>query len=471
MTQKSTQGERFRELESYLEKTLPIFKKKCQENLQLGSRKCDLLISLLGYSPATTVFATAALQPKELIVITSEDALEKGSYKLLVDMIGEFDLLESRRMRYENLNILNPQHIYTLVARHANKQNVFVDITGGTKIMTAAAAQAAWENNAQSCYIHSDLDEQKKLIPGTEELLLLENPSEAKAKAWRNKGVDAWKSRNFSMARDAFEISEQLNPDPSFDEIAQPLCTFYEYLFNFDVKKLEEPLNEIKKTITKTAMKKLIRKNNLGNKLENLIELFDKPEPLADSNTKIAVFLTLAQEYSKLGRYEFAGLLAYRTIEELIDVGLRQLSEKGNFDRNDPKYEGLTDNLDELKEKFNKLCSHHLPEKVALADGYALLILLGSEQYGSGSIFDKPTMTPEQVFKKIQGTCSARNQSILAHGNKPLGEDKYKDIYNLAQKLSEIVAENGTISWKEINSRIDTITPPRLGELIEQPNA
>ena len=464
MTQKSIQDERFLKLESYLKETLPNFKKKCQENTQLGSKKCDLLISLLGFSPETTVLATAALQPKELIVITSDEALEQGHYKLLDDMIRKFNLLESRLMRYENLNILNPQQIYASVARHANKQNVFVDITGGTKIMTAAAAQAAWENNAQSCYIHSKFDNRKKLpVSGTEQLLLLENPSEAKAKAWRNKGIDAWKSRNFSMARDAFETSEQLNPDPSFDEIAQQLCTFYEYLFNFDVKKLEEPLKEIKKTIAKTAMEKILKRNNFRIQLQNLIELFDKPDPLADSNTKIAAFLSLAQEYSKLGRYEFAGLLAYRAIEELVDVGLRQLSKEGNFDRKEPKYENLTDNFKELEEKFLDLCGNRLPPRVALADGYALLIILKPEQYEN--VFEGEKMKPARVLKKISGICSSRNQSILAHGNNPLGETNFQAINNLAKSIYKIITK------EDITPLIEKITPPRLGELIEQPNA
>jgi hypothetical protein len=93
-----------------------------------------------------------------------------------------------------------------------------------------------------------------------------------------------------------------------------------------------------------------------------------------------------------------------------------------------------------------------------LGDGYALLMMLAPERYGN--VFDNANMKPAQVFEKVLGICSSRNESILAHGNTPLGAKKYQAIYGLAENISKIIAENNIID------RIEKITPPRLGELL-----
>jgi hypothetical protein len=464
MTQPSIQSDEFLKSRSDLEEILPAFKDKWAKSRPRGEKQqCIRLISLLGGSPLTTVLATAALQPKELVVITSEKAKDDGPYDRAVKLIEEFVPLKSSQMRFEVVNIIDPKNIYNTVAANIQDRNTFVDITGGTKSMTAAAVQAAWENNAQSCCIQSQYDDSNQPKSKTQQLLLLENPSEAKAKKWREKGVDAWKNRNFSLARDAFKESEKLNLDPRFEEVSLKLCDFYENLFNFDVKNLKKSLQEIKKIKDKVSLQDILKRIDL----QTLVELFDTEEPLADPATKIAVFLSLSQEYSKLERYDFAGLLAYRAIEELIDEGLRQLSKDASFDRGKPEYEKLTTDVGKLQQQFCDLSSKldkstrkvkSLPEKIGLGDGYALLILLAPAQYGS--VFGNAKKKPIDVLKSILGICSSRNESILAHGNTPLGEKKYQAMYGLAENISKIIAGNSIIDL------IKKITPPGLGELL-----
>jgi len=469
MTQPNAHTDTFLKSRLYLEENLPGFKDRWEKSRPLVEKQqCIRLISLLGGSPSTTVLATAALQPKELVVITSEKVKDDGPYDHAVKLIEEFVSLKSSQMRFEVVDIIDPKNIYDTVAanikdRKDKAATIFVDITGGTKSMTAAAVQAAWENNAQSCCIQSQYDDTNRPIAGTEQLLLLENPSEEKAKKWREKGVDAWKNRNFSLARDAFKESEQLNLDTRFEEVALKLCDFYEYLFNFDVKNLKQSLQEIKTIMRKVSLQDILKRIDL----QNLVELFDTEEPLANPATKIAVFLSLSQEYSKLERYDFAGLLAYRAIEELVDEGLRRLSKEGFFDRGKPEYESLTDDVEQLCKDLcalyancgkNKRKVTSLPDKIGLGDGYALLMLLALEQYGN--VFDNANMKPAKVFEKVLGICSSRNESILAHGNTPLGAKKYQAIYGLAENISKIIAENNIID------RIEKITPPRLGELL-----
>jgi hypothetical protein len=92
-----------------------------------------------------------------------------------------------------------------------------------------------------------------------------------------------------------------------------------------------------------------------------------------------------------------------------------------------------------------------------------LLIILKPEQYEN--VFEGEKMKPARVLKKISGICSSRNQSILAHGNNPLGETNFQAINNLAKSIYKIITK------EDITPLIEKITPPRLGELIEQPNA
>jgi hypothetical protein len=102
-------------------------------------------------------------------------------------VIGEY--LHARGLRFrdfvhERCNAIDLS-LFEAVRRavEAHRQDadggeVLIDVTGGKKVMSAAAAMAAWEMDLRIVYTDCTFDPTRRIaIPGTEEIVLLDNPS------------------------------------------------------------------------------------------------------------------------------------------------------------------------------------------------------------------------------------------------------------------------------------------------------
>jgi len=121
----------------------------------------DLLVSLSGFSPETTLLAYELLQPKRLLVISSENTRQKINiiYEKLHGKLSPADI----EPRY--VDPVDPVEIYDLVKRaiyvkelDGGPLTAILDITGGKKVMSAGAALAASQLDLPMCYINSDFD-------------------------------------------------------------------------------------------------------------------------------------------------------------------------------------------------------------------------------------------------------------------------------------------------------------------------
>lgn len=428
-----------------------------QDVANLQNEQCDVLISLMGFSPETTVISASLLKPKRLIVITGDNT--EKNYDLAAEFLLDRKILRPSQMQVRSIDITNVSEIYKIIEERAGEQNVFVDITGGKKIMSAAAAQAAWEINATLCYIEGVYNpEIRRPEPGTEKLIFLDNPSLEKAKIQRQRGVEAWKQRNFAQAKNFFEESKKLNKKHLFEDIAIPLCQFYTYLYDFNFTDMEAVLSEFEEIVETDYMKEL----SDGIQLGKLTAFFRQDMNIEKTQNRIALFLSMAHEYALLGRYDFAGLLSYRAVEALIELELSNCSSSGFFDTSDPQYDLIADERSNLEELFSQIWmkvnknkeSRKLPAKVGLADGFSLLLLLKEAKFSN--IFGEKTKEAIGVLNKLRGICSSRNNSILAHGYATLGKEKYSEIHNLALILASLISNS------QIQDLIAIVTPPDI---------
>lgn len=326
--------------------------------------------------------------------------------------------------------------------------------------MSAAAAQAAWELNASLCYIEGKYDPQiRRPHPGSEKLVVLENPSQEKARFQRSKGIDAWNLRNFSTAENYFLQSKRLLTDHRFEDLAIPLCRFFQSLYKFDENNMRENIDSIKEVCEHIAMKDTINRININ----KIIEIFSVDQCLDKPNLRIALFLSLAREYSQQERYDFAGLLSYRAIEALVIEGLRIIARGKNisndFNPSNPDYSMLTNDLPDLKARLGELWKKNpalmqsLPERVSLANGFALLLTLDQQRYLN--LFKGRSINAAYALNKLSGICSVRNNSILAHGNHALGKDGFESIFSTAMGLFNIVFEDDCV-----DKAMNNIAPP-----------
>jgi hypothetical protein len=136
----------------------------------------DLLVSLLGFSPETVILAATALRPVRLRVLHTANAQDK------VAIVQQF-MGGQCEMTFTSCDGTSPSSIAAAVQDAAgslgdnrDKQPALVvDVTGGKKLMSAAAAVAAVRCGCYFCYIEGDYDpELRRPCPGSEDLLVFD---------------------------------------------------------------------------------------------------------------------------------------------------------------------------------------------------------------------------------------------------------------------------------------------------------
>lgn len=144
----------------------------------------EVLVSLVGYSPQTTINAAYTLRPEHLVLIHSQESHQN------LDSI--YDQLTQRRhvLHQDQIHpylcqVTDPTNMLHIVqeaiediqCNTAHGQN-YIDITGGKKVMSASAALIAWQLDLNICYINTQYDpHHRQPKPGTEHLIELGNPN------------------------------------------------------------------------------------------------------------------------------------------------------------------------------------------------------------------------------------------------------------------------------------------------------
>jgi len=174
----------------YYDEVLPIvIKAFCSDSSVIRQRlgRIDLLISMLGFSPETAILAHHALCPKRLLLLYSGNAISS------IEVVRRFVVGQGPgQIAQPALNVREcpaaaPNAIIDMIveaATEVRRQNseystrIVVDITGGKKIMSAAAALAASRIGVPLVYIDGDYDPKlRRPRPGSERLIMIETAS------------------------------------------------------------------------------------------------------------------------------------------------------------------------------------------------------------------------------------------------------------------------------------------------------
>lgn len=140
---------------------------------------CELLVSLMGLSPETTVLATAFVRPQRLMIIASRKA--DHYCEQCTDFLTEHKLIEPEAISARFVEPTDHDALYgALCAALATASGRrLVDLTGGKKIMSAVAGYAAWTLGLPVCYLESSAynEQMRRPEPGSEQIFILEPPS------------------------------------------------------------------------------------------------------------------------------------------------------------------------------------------------------------------------------------------------------------------------------------------------------
>ena len=139
---------------------------------------CELLVSLMGLSPETTVLATAIVRPQRLVIIASRKA---GHYcDQCMDFLTEHRLIarEAISAHFVEPTDHDALHGALCAALATASGRRLVDLTGGKKIMSAVAGYAAWTRGLPVCYLESGAynEQMRRPEPGSEQIFILEPP-------------------------------------------------------------------------------------------------------------------------------------------------------------------------------------------------------------------------------------------------------------------------------------------------------
>ncbi|WP_431912757.1 TIGR02710 family CRISPR-associated CARF protein [Micromonospora carbonacea] len=401
----------------------------------------DLLISMSGFSPLTTILAYELIRPAKLLVIYSAQA------DASVDFIGNH-VVGGGRLRHQNfmhrsVQPTDPQGVYRAVkdvlarsgAPGERKLSAIIDITGGKKVMSAAAALAAWQLNLGLCYLDGEYDpEFRRVVPGDERPLLLANPTALFGEQEMAAALDAFKSGAFDSAHSQYkELCEQIL-EPTRARFMRAVSALYGAWCDLDLSSLPEWIKAVD-AAQQAAERELTQQTSrtVAEQVDFLRTLAtDQPDPAA----LLVCFHVLGKHYRRIGRHDFAALLFYRTIEGCLGRRL-ELAHPG-FTCKNPDYRLLGDPVavaggyDKALQDTGGRASVELPSNISLIQAATLLYSLNDEFAARAGL-----NTPAAIAN-LRELAEIRNNSILAHGYRTVTPDQSERLRVRAEHLLSV---------------------------------
>ena len=141
--------------------------------------QCNVLFSILGYSPEPIILTQRALHPDVHVIFTTNENKDPEILRKILSNLKEY--LKSEHiviyMEDDNFSTIYETLKEQMIANPST--NYVIDITGGKKSMVASASIFARDYNCKLVYVDYDqyLPNLRKPLPGTEKLNLMYEPA------------------------------------------------------------------------------------------------------------------------------------------------------------------------------------------------------------------------------------------------------------------------------------------------------
>ena len=471
----------------------PIEDEYIRNNQDMVFESVEYMVVSVGTSYEPIVLDIQLLKPKKLLFLYTEE-----SHGTMAKVIEYCDLSPTR---YDKsiVSEVDPMDIYREIKgfylRSGKPGKMYIDFTGGTKAMSAAAALAGAMIDVQMVYCSTDdyLVDFRKPNPGSERLMYIENPLAVFGELEIEKAFELFDKHNFAGAKEKFAILKENLPEPALRQqlgFVYLLASSYEAWDALDFIPAYENMLQLQHEIERD--RKLHRdyllmdysrhidrqRIMLGylSRIPPLQEARNMQAILEDTDILHSLALTIyqnAKTREKQEKYDMATLLLYRLLEMMSQ---RRLCRYGIFssrpdyrkakynihrfpeihEKNaEERFQWLSDRFRNISETvFRKEPDRYLPSPIASLDGFILLAAMGDPLVGNGKLADAITM-----IKRIRSMVFLRNNSIFAHG---LGPVNHKDfirfrtfVFDMFRNFCEI--EN--MDFKECEQYIAWINP------------
>ncbi len=403
-------------------------------------------------------------------------------------------------MAYEKRKIseTNPLDIYREIKRSylewEKPDKMYIDFTGGTKAMSAAAAMAGALIDVQLVYIGTDdyLVDFRKPNPGSETLYYISNPLVIFGDLEIEKALTLFHEYNYAGAQEKLLILKESIPDPNIRQqlnFVYLLAKVYEAWDALDFSQAYQMICELNKQLKRdrTMHDTFLMMDfcdNLEKQEQILNNLFKIPkllkerknlEVLKSKEIMTALMFTMMQNAlirEKQEKYDMATLLFYRLLEmieqrrlckyQLFVSKMEYTNIKYNIKRQ-PEFSEISEEerLELLKKKiqqiktnvFDKQMNGYLPEQVSLLEGFIILLALADPIVKDGKEHDIDKL------KRIRSMVFLRNNSIFAHGLGPVGYKDYIKFKTFVLELFQEFCRIERIDYQNYKNDIEWLNP------------
>lgn len=341
------------------------------------------------------------------------------------------------RYQYANVGPADPVAVYrTILEMHRDRRpaSVVVDITSGTKAMTAAASSAAMVLGAPQRYVES-LPLRHRGFFGREQPHELPHPLAEMGDLVRAEAERLFDRGAFERAAEMFaDLHRRGAPGYRYDERAKLARAYAEIdALRFASAEGHFGAEELSRLVHRgDAVDPLCgQAPRLEAQFARVREL---AEPRPGDETLLRYLTAYARRREGQGLYDAAALVHYRTIEVCIAA---RLAARGiDVNQIAPAAIGAAAAAEPaaVLARFNEVggrTEYRLaawPAKLGLAQGWTLLAALDDAL--------PRAIAAERLFGQVR----ARNESIFAHGFRPITEKSFRSFVALAAEVRRAAA-------------------------------
>lgn len=401
------------------------------------NKNCDILISTVGMQKDPIILSFLAMQPKKGILLHTKKS------EIKADLIMKDSTVSSLNIKFEKIEIdeIDAAKNYNIlkdkVLKQLGKEKVWIDPTGGRKIMGTSVGSFAFFFRIPMIYLHAE-GKEGVTIPFTGKIHDIENPYEYYGDIELSLLKKHFDNYEFDSAlKVCIELREMIK-DPSLYAKLEMISELVEIYRDWDAflhskhnihsskqnneSKLLDRLSHIKKTFERFDFD-VINANHLENNISFLQELdrcWTNKRNICDKYRLIDLYLN-ARRRAKGGKFDDATARLYRCMEMCSTI---ELSKLGIGNPAKPDYETFAKNIDcdvkTLLQTFKNKKGYNIPQRLGLGDQMELLRIAGNKVANEYDDMNKSD-NPESIMNK-------RNRSILAHGTNPIIGQDYENM-------------------------------------------
>jgi len=461
-------------------------------NSDLVYEEVKYLVVSVGTSYEPIVLNIKLLNPEKILFLYTDTSAET------MNKIVEMCELVPTEYEKSRVSEVDPLDIYREIKRCFLEWNrpekMYIDFTGGTKAMSAAAALAGAMIEVQLIYVGTNdyLPFFRKPNPGSEVLFFIDNPLAVFGDLEIEKALTLFGEFNYSGAKEKLSELKESIPDPNIRSqlnFVYLLAECYEAWDSLDFSNAYQRIKELNSQLNRDRRHKnfllMSDRSHLSEQEKILENLSVIPDYLKEKNS-VEILRNDAVMYSLMftmyqnaitrenqEKYDMATLLFYRLLEMIEQkclLGHGLYVADMNYETvivNEtvvPEFAGLegNDRVRLLKSKvleirralFGRRANDYLQDQVSLLDGFVLLLAVGDEIMRGDN-----DAAGINLLKRIRAMVYLRNNSIFAHGLGPVGYDEYRKFSAFVTELFKKFCSIKKVDFQKMCSTVEWVNP------------